>query len=976
MVKVSFGRLLTEGIYSVAYRWKKGVTAIEEEIGESLGYSSDTVHRWRRGHLPRNPEIVEFIVRYCVKNGRLDQNWAYSILTQAQHPSPESFLRELFPISTTTVKLMNNLPAPPIYFVGRAKELERVSEGLSLQSRWPIVSIEGIGGIGKTTLALQSAYQILFKGEDANFKGLIWITVNEKSDLDAILETILKTLSYQHTTQLTHETKVGEVIRLLSSQPILLILDNLETLADSQILNFLEMLPAPTKALVTSRSQFRGTWTIRLQGLSNEEAVKLIQYNAKRLDLSEVIFADPNALKQLIALTFGHPLAIQFAIGQLALDLSLNTVITSLSKGSSTELFEEIYWNAWNLLTEDTKKLAITISIFEDPVTKSNLHSASGMIEAHFDAALAQLLAISLIDEISTPKEDGFQLFYTIHPLTRTFIRSYALSIDESFDREAVVKAKFWIDQLDTTLSKIKANTNFSSQAKSLFDLLRERVGFQEILKTSSIVHQGFHIFLADFSSLFSGINFPAILPLIFCSLETLYNGTLEEFRQLLIQQLGASVRTVVIVAPFESTSLNRYERIVVDRMRNVYAYNIICLTRSELKKIIGAQDPQHILRQLILAQVNLETVAPFVVTGPASDTIFFGREAEMRTITEQGATTNYALIGGRRIGKTSILKRLERVRLPAAGFNAFYHDCSYTSNQTELIRAVSTDKTWFYEPPTNLPSSFLEVIQALPDDKPLVILLDETDKLIKPDQRAGYPLFNTLRAMANEGRCRFVLSGEQVLRLELTNPDSPLYNFANEMLIRCLDCRAMEELFTQPMKQLEIMLIDETEMVQRIWDFTSGHPNIVQRLCQRLVAQLNQRHSRSLMFDDVDEVIVDPDFLRKDFLNVYWERATVLERLCSLMMAADENVRTLKAMYKTLNNRYLSVTLNQVDDAMERLVDLRNILRRTPDGYEFLVNAFPEVIAKTSRLEDLIAINCETYQQHGDVVSHTKGGI
>jgi len=121
--------------------------------------------------------------------------------------------------------------------------------------------------------------------------------------------------------------------------------------------------------------------------------------------------------------------------------------------------------------------------------------------------------------------------------------------------------------------------------------------------------------------------------------------------------------------------------------------------------------------------------------------------------------------------------------------------------------------------------------------------------------------------------------------------------------------------------------------------------------------------------------VVADPDFLRKDFLNIYWERATALERLCSLVMAADDSVRTLTAAHETLDRHDIRTTLNEVDDALERLVDLRNILQRTAEGYEFAVTAFPEVIAKTARLDDLIALNRETYQRHGDVEPRSKRG-
>lgn len=413
----------------------------------------------------------------------------------------------------------------------------------------------------------------------------------------------------------------------------------------------------------------------------------------------------------------------------------------------------------------------------------------------------------------------------------------------------------------------------------------------------------------------------------------------------------------------------------LLERVRQTYSYDIILLDRQDIMRILTVKDPPRRFRQLVFSQVSLIAVSPFVITGPALDTMFFGREHELREITEHAAMTNYALIGGRRIGKTSILKRLERIRLPSAGFRALYHDSSFTPTQDELVQAVVADKTWFREPPASAPASFAGTIQALPDDKPVVILLDEADKLIVPDRAAGYPLFNTLRALSSSGRCRFVLTGEQALRGELMNPDSPLYNFANEMLIGRLDFQAVEELVTRPMKQLEIELAGETEMVQRIWDFSSGHPNVVQRLCQRLIIRLNQRGDRRLTIDDIEAVVADPDFLRKDFLNIYWERATFLERLCSLVMAADDGVRILTAVHVALTSHSIEVTLNRVDDALERLVDLRNILQRSAEGYEFAVTAFPEVIAKTARLEDLIALNRESYQRHGDVEPRSKRG-
>ena len=91
-----FKKLLDEGISSVAKRQEKTIGAVQMEIAQELGYSVHTIEHWRRGNIPKTSELVEGLVRYCIKKGRVDVTWAKSLLAQAHYPNVGPLLEELF----------------------------------------------------------------------------------------------------------------------------------------------------------------------------------------------------------------------------------------------------------------------------------------------------------------------------------------------------------------------------------------------------------------------------------------------------------------------------------------------------------------------------------------------------------------------------------------------------------------------------------------------------------------------------------------------------------------------------------------------------------------------------------------------------------------------------------------------------------------------------------------------------------------
>ncbi|TEU17950.1 MAG: AAA family ATPase [Anaerolineales bacterium] len=464
----------------------------------------------------------------------------------------------------------------------------------------------------------------------------------------------------------------------------------------------------------------------------------------------------------------------------------------------------------------------------------------------------------------------------------------------------------------------------------------------------------------------FQDIRLPAVFPFVLLQRAELLEGDLDDLRHLLSEHFRHRFALLVLFS--DELGLGRARRMLDEKLRKVYAYDVIALGREDFQQIIVKKDPQRALQQLVLRNVDLITVSPFVTSGPVPDNMFFGREQELREITEHAGTTSYALVGGRRVGKTSILQRLDRVRLPAVGYSTLYFDCQPYPTSEEFLRVAY--QRWMNEqlPGDSAPPPFTEIVDRFAGDGPLAILLDEIDRLAMNDAAEGSPLFSTFRALSQSGQCQFVICGERALRSKLRDADSPLFNFCNEMLIGMLDYQAVEELVTKPFKQLEIELVNEHELVQRIYDFSSGHPNVVQRLCQRLVEQLNEKQTRRLTVEDVGAVVSDPKFQR-DSRDTFWERATVLEKLISLVMVEDQSCRSVDDVHQALARHGVQASFRQVDGALERLVDLRSILHRTPSGYEFVVTAFPRMLSQTTTIHNAIEYQKEVFEEIGDEV-------
>ncbi len=317
-------------------------------------------------------------------------------------------------------------------FVGRESELEKL-KSLMLpypRSRHYMATIDGIGGVGKSALALELAhfyreYYELLPPEE-RFEVIVWVSAKRTlltnngiqqrqqnfSTLGDLYREIAHVLEISTITQAEMEQRRGLVEGALTRQRTLLILDNLETVDDEALLSFLYELPDPTKAIVTTRRRINIAYEIRLNGMPHDDALELMRVEEARHNVT----LTPETTEGLYGRTGGIPLAIQWSIGLIGQGYSPEGVLRRLGSGQSDVALFCFQESVNHLRGRDSYRLLMALALFESSVSRTMLGEVAGLGSDEFgrDDALVELLSLSLINQ----KGERF----TLLPLTHSYV--------------------------------------------------------------------------------------------------------------------------------------------------------------------------------------------------------------------------------------------------------------------------------------------------------------------------------------------------------------------------------------------------------------------------------------------------------------------------------------------------------------------------------------------------------------------------
>ncbi|WP_414548851.1 NB-ARC domain-containing protein [Anabaena sp. CCY 0017] len=215
-------------------------------------------------------------------------------------------------------------------FCGRSEELVQLRQWV-LEQRCRLVALLGIGGIGKSTLAVKLGLQI-----QSEFEVVVWRSLQNappvEEQLTNILQFLLWALRKEMVIPESFDGKLSKLMECLQSNRCLLILDNVETILSGrqagqyhpgyegygQLLKRVGEVPHQSCVLLTSREKPReivtlegdrtGVKSLPLKGLDPTEGQKLFQQKGQFIGterewqiLIEHYGGNPLALKMVAA---------------------------------------------------------------------------------------------------------------------------------------------------------------------------------------------------------------------------------------------------------------------------------------------------------------------------------------------------------------------------------------------------------------------------------------------------------------------------------------------------------------------------------------------------------------------------------------------------------------------------------------------------------------------------------------------------
>jgi tetratricopeptide (TPR) repeat protein len=395
------------------------------------------------------------------------------------------------------------LPREYENFVGRKQLLEKIKTAIEKDPRIWIINLYGPGGVGKSALATCVAYDYY---REKRYEAILHLSAKDRElnaglgirslrpsliSIEDFLDRILHLFSHEEYCKEDLQIKKKTVNELLSAWNTLLILDNMETVSDGRIMDFVREFPPSIKAkvLLTSR-QRTSEWEMPVQvpELSEEEIGEFIKLRSKELNLN-FPYKDSNLITKIAQISGGLPLAIQWILGDYARNNDIETILKRVLSPESP-LLEFSFRNSWKTLEFDAQRALAILPIFNSPPTLQEWRTVLNWTIDRTEKAKTNLVESTFVTQ-RTDQNTGSKIYLAL-PITLSFAKNELLKMGDwgvlAKSRYEMYKQKMSLDQEEADryeglFTQFEAKTDNQKKAILLARMAEGEVttlGFQE----------------------------------------------------------------------------------------------------------------------------------------------------------------------------------------------------------------------------------------------------------------------------------------------------------------------------------------------------------------------------------------------------------------------------------------------------------------------------------------------------------------
>lgn len=412
-------------------RRRKALDMTQQELAQQMGCSVSALFKIESDERRPSRQMAELLVKHL----EIPSDQESLFLKVARKEKAADTLGELPILEQPLISPARQIPLPPNPLVGREFELAQIAI-LVEDPRCRLLTLTGAGGIGKTRLALETAFH-----KQVEFEiGGVFVNLAPLGGRDQIVTAIADALGI---VLYNASDRSIQLITRLRDKEVLIVLDNFEhLLSEADCVAFPRDLlsGAPlVKLLVTSREplQLQSEWVFEVRGLpfpgSNEtdslessSAVKLFVQRARQARSGfELRSEDRPAMREICQLVDGMPLAIELAAAwtrtltcaEIAREIQSNVNFLTASSRDTPERHRSIratFEHSWQLLSPDEQSVLQRLSIFKGGFTREAAEYVAG--------GNLPLLSVLVTKSLLHRTEQGH---YDLHELVRQYSLEY-----------------------------------------------------------------------------------------------------------------------------------------------------------------------------------------------------------------------------------------------------------------------------------------------------------------------------------------------------------------------------------------------------------------------------------------------------------------------------------------------------------------------------------------------------------------------